>query len=1051
MHIPYQATANRDYYMSVAYNHEFETQPDLYFFNFGNKSGQFTYDSARNIIQAAVSPLKITRTAAGFEILDDSGNLYEFTTQEFSSTLANNDADVQPHAVTSWWLTRITAANKIDIINFSYSEDGEERDDKPTYSDAYGDSYTLGGELGMISPTGKILDNPSWTVMNRTWNPQRLDSITFSNGKVVFNRVADRQDGGSSRLSTIEIFRKINEKYEKMRSLKLNMDYFHCTGQSSNTLISYSANTGRYRLKLTFLEDYDAKGVFIDRYEFGYNEEVGNELPFRGSYQQDYWGYYNGVVQNDVKGTLLPLQNTDDFVTTVGGADRNPNVQFMKAGMLTKIVYPTKGYSLFNWEAHRFANSSWTVDTNTAESMVYGNNSYNNPQPTDTTYFTVPEFDEHAVIRIVIPPFPSSTPPYEDPIIRSISEDDHYPNVTLIDVDKDSVVYREVNTFPSFLMFYSKPLMLPPGNYKLIANCFVNDVSASADITVEYHTTRHVVDVRGAGGLRIADIKNYDYNDRLLSTETYKYGENESGYGNLSLDPLYSQAPAFNKIFKYWFYLPSPISQGGSYVSASSTRKVYRAESIAGLNLASGSSVVYNEVAKYIGNKDTNTGKTIFRYRNTPELETERMPDGEYLVRKLGWVYPRLEDVEDYARLGGAYKMIRKTHNVYTIFADDLHMMVKHGMLYENKTQGYLGLEATDFYTYSYYYHTAVMQMTSSITQEFDDNENVTMESTKTFDFDNIYHSFPVSESTRNSKDEEVRIVTKYSFQKSLLSGLTSSQSSAIDRLLAKNVVAVPIEKLQYKNSVQLQRYRTNFKIWDGSQNIIKPESIDVQVASNPTETPMSFEAYDGAGNLLLQRKLRDVSEAYIWDYNATYPIAGVKNAQNTEIAYTSFETDGAGNWSVSASQRESSVAITGKRSYAISAGSISKFNLSTSGKYIVSYWKKGGSGSLSVSGATSGKTGATVDGWTYYEHVVSGVTSVTLSGTGGYIDDVRLYPMGSIMTTYTYDVLAGATSMTDANNLVTYYKYDDFGRLQVVKDNAGNVVKTYQYNYKGK
>ena len=55
-----------------------------------------------------------------------------------------------------------------------------------------------------------------------------------------------------------------------------------------------------------------------------------------------------------------------------------------------------------------------------------------------------------------------------------------------------------------------------------------------------------------------------------------------------------------------------------------------------------------------------------------------------------------------------------------------------------------------------------------------------------------------------------------------------------------------------------------------------------------------------------------------------------------------------------------------------------------------------------------------------------------------------------ALVTTYTYKPLVGMTSNCDINNRISYYEYDGLGRLKVIKDQDGNVIKTIDYHYKG-
>lgn len=53
------------------------------------------------------------------------------------------------------------------------------------------------------------------------------------------------------------------------------------------------------------------------------------------------------------------------------------------------------------------------------------------------------------------------------------------------------------------------------------------------------------------------------------------------------------------------------------------------------------------------------------------------------------------------------------------------------------------------------------------------------------------------------------------------------------------------------------------------------------------------------------------------------------------------------------------------------------------------------------------------------------------------------------MITTYTHIPLVGMETVTDPKGLTTTYEYDDFNRLQYIKDHNGDILEAYEYNYR--
>lgn len=145
-----------------------------------------------------------------------------------------------------------------------------------------------------------------------------------------------------------------------------------------------------------------------------------------------------------------------------------------------------------------------------------------------------------------------------------------------------------------------------------------------------------------------------------------------------------------------------------------------------------------------------------------------------------------------------------------------------------------------------------------------------------------------------------------------------------------------------------------------------------------------------------------------------------------SKIFYTSFEDDG----------NYEQAYYTGEKAW---LGAYRVYLPAQNGNYKLTYmqWEGGSSANWHCITQDISVTSGTVQ-----EFVIGNSTSV--------IDEVRLYPSDAKMTTYSYKPEFGITSQADSNSVVVYYDYDSFGRLKYLKDHRRNILKSYDYHYKG-
>lgn len=211
---------------------------------------------------------------------------------------------------------------------------------------------------------------------------------------------------------------------------------------------------------------------------------------------------------------------------------------------------------------------------------------------------------------------------------------------------------------------------------------------------------------------------------------------------------------------------------------------------------------------------------------------------------------------------------------------------------------------------------------------------------------------------------------------------------------------------------------------------------------------------FDDKGNVLETKEPRfNLYAASVWDNEAGFKLAEVKNARYSEVGYCGFESNYVagndyrkGNWDFNLSGLSSQQSMLGRGSYQLNAGGLwTTTSLSTGKHYIVSFWVYQGGTADANDGVTPLQmqpSGVSYNGWYLYEkEFTAHATSIGVWGSG-YIDEVRVYPANSQMTSYNFLPLIGKTAVVDVNNRITTYEYDGFGRETLERDQNRNITK---------
>jgi YD repeat-containing protein len=383
----YPELFNRDKYGNFETN-EVDSEPDIFIANFLGHKVEFIlkYENFSQYYDIKILNTKkyvVNKTTQGWCITSPDGMKFYFnqcdtTIFEHAQTGTSPQSRIQTR---NWSLTKIITYGGKEI-KFKYN-----RSDKIHNIDNISESYANAKCTG----TTKTFVIDSWSrikhmngndsssrygtsqdeLTSTYHNVSYMDSIIFPGGNIVFS-LTDRDDLiNSKKLDSISI----NNLSRKISAFTLKYLYSGSVANANcyDTHTYPSNNQEDVLNKRLVLKSVTENGK--PPYNFFYNT---TKLPPKTSYATDYWGYYNGQINNSTFNANPTRFNLSNGITPSSNWCNHSSFEdYCKAGILDKIVFPTGGYEKFEYELNSFETKylyHQIPDSNgTLDKISYGN------------------------------------------------------------------------------------------------------------------------------------------------------------------------------------------------------------------------------------------------------------------------------------------------------------------------------------------------------------------------------------------------------------------------------------------------------------------------------------------------------------------------------------------------------------------------------------------------------------------------------------------------------------------------------------------------------
>ncbi|SMC56153.1 RHS repeat domain-containing protein [Chryseobacterium sp. YR221] len=961
-----------------------DNEQDWFSFNFDGYSGTFFIDNDKVYINSNVEGIKAKvekDIVYGPKVLKfiftmPDGKTYRFGGHsdfiETSETITACSKNYGLPVASTWFLQEINYNNS--SIFFKYKNHWKE------YPYDYSESVTIGNIIPINTGC------PSYPKFNecltsfKSSTAKAISEIYSESSKILFNYQENREDYNQG------IFLKKIEVYNLNNKVKtINFNYFYSSSPASQ-LPAKIANQGNVKKRL-FLEEIDFGNN--EKYKFEYNKP--NLLPARLSYQQDNFGYANG-------NNFASLLNINDFdndnyfktviknsFSNVDKANRSINPTISKYGSLVKIIYPTKGYTLINYENN--------ITTRRVEKTSFSSEGLSNEfrctgVGTNTSYTSDFSFVANGS-KIYIDNFLSESVcegVYVDP------KSSH--NLRIENISKGKVLYtgttNQDTTFESkesTVAWPGTPTKFVPiktingDTYKITYKSTVKYSEGAHTLGIEYNFITTPVDEEvNYSGLRVASLEDFD--GVKSEVRNFKYND---------LPNITDVKTSLNHVFEF-----NPWDFSCVFYNCGS----------------GGSTSVENNCRNTISFSSTNYQNSLNSRSNRISYEylTELRPLGGAIVNKY-WI-----DNVDNAPLGIVNASPKGTVN--SNMGASMRGRLLESNYYDNNgnilkkiVNSYLSQIKNVFYNYNFdfnispypnllnldldhvYNNTTVANGCTTLICNLQGKLNGDM-------YRNVIESYLLKNQQEISylNNIPIKTETEYFYNNPLHYQVTLSKNLFPDntiqetaysyahekgnqKLIAANMIGIPLETIVTKrknanDSTGKMLSKTETK-YDDPATLFPTSVISYGINTGVQSTEITYDKYDSKGNLLQYTTKDGVPTVIIWGYNNTRPIAKVEGltyaqiSSNISVIVNASDVDGA-------------------------------------------------------AGSNNDET-ALLDAFKAF----------------------RAQFPNSPVTTYTYDPLIGVRSITPPTGITEFYTYDAAGRLEKVADANGKVLKEMKYNYK--